>query len=415
MKKTMAAMALFGCLAGGPAGAQVPGSGMAGTPRMPATSYPPATQGVGAGRMPATPSPYAGTGTPGAAAGAPAAAAPGAAPTPAPGAAGRREFDINSPLPGPTPDDQLKPVSIALPDDPLEPYLLTKQNGPFMVLAKVFRGPDSERMALALCKELRQDYKLPAYILRSKEWPMKSNIRGVPVQAPSMTTRAAIKQPEQIRIHDEAAVLVGDEKTLQASELLLHKVKKIKPRCLEGMPKLFAWREGLSRAIRTTNPYVPAQWLYPRAPDRLVVSMNRGLRSVAHCPGTYTLQVAQFTGRSAFDLNGQGTSIARSVLDPVSSPLRTAHDDAERLADSLSRSPEFRKLGMPVYVHHDRTSSRVFVGSFNAPEETGARQMHDEMLKVAAYYNGRRKRTSDPMIVPATMLTKVKDLKKDLQ
>ena len=79
-----------------------------------------------------------------------------------------------------------------------------------MVLAQVFRGPDAERMALALCKELRQEYDLPAYILRSKSWPMKSNIRGVPIQAPSMTTRAEIKLPEQVRTHDEAAVLVGE-------------------------------------------------------------------------------------------------------------------------------------------------------------------------------------------------------------
>ena len=71
-----------------------------------------------------------------------------------------------------------------LPDDPLEPYLLTKENGPFMVLAKVFRGPDAEKMALALCKELRQDFDLPAYILRTKDFPMKSYIRGTPLHGP---------------------------------------------------------------------------------------------------------------------------------------------------------------------------------------------------------------------------------------
>src|SRR5262249_53399842 len=156
--------------------------------------------------------------------------------------------------------------------DPLEPYLLTKENGPFMVLAQVFRGVDAERMALALCKELRQEYNLPAYILRSKEFPMKSYIRGTPVQAPSETMKAAIKLPERIRIQDEAAVLVGNEKTEQGTEELLHRVKKIQPNCLQGMPKLYPWRRvNLSRAIRTTNPYVPAQWLFPRTPDRLVV------------------------------------------------------------------------------------------------------------------------------------------------
>ena len=256
-----------------------------------------------------------------------------------------------------------------LPDDPLEPYLLTKENGPFMVLAKVFRGPDSERMALALCKELRQDFGLPAYILRSKEFPMKSYIRGTPVQAPSETTRAAIKQPEQVRIHDEAAVLVGNEKTLQGERDPAPQGQEIHPKCLDGMPKLWIWREGLSHALRTTNPYVPAQWLYPRAPDRLVVQMNSGLRSIANCPGHYTLQVAQFSGRTAYDLNGPGSAMAQSILNPRSSPLQTAHDDAEKLADKLSRVPEIKQLGQPVFVYHDRTSSRVFVGSFNSPKD----------------------------------------------
>ena len=75
--------------------------------------------------------------------------------------------------------------AIALPDDPLEPYLLTKENGPFMVMAKVFRGPDAEKMALALCMELRQDFGLPAYILRTKDFPMKSYIRGTPPRPPA--------------------------------------------------------------------------------------------------------------------------------------------------------------------------------------------------------------------------------------
>src|SRR5262249_50668728 len=156
-------------------------------------------------------------------------------------------------------EDEIKPIAMDLPDDPLEPYLLTKANGPFMVLAQVFRGPEAEKMALALCKELREEHRLPAYILRSKEFPMKSYIRGTPVQAPSETMRAAIKQPEQVRIHDEAAVLVGDEKTEQGTENLLHQIKKIHPKCLQAMPQLFPWRTAsLNRAIRTTNPYAPA-------------------------------------------------------------------------------------------------------------------------------------------------------------
>jgi hypothetical protein len=387
MKKKIAAMALCGCLAGGHASAQSPVYGPTAPPQMPATpSYT-----------------------------SPASEAPAAPPS-----GTQRVFRANSNLPGPTPDDQLRQSSIPLPDDPLEPYLLTKANGPFMVLAKVFRGPDSERMALALCKELRQDFHMPAYILRSKEFPMKSYIRGTPVQAPSMTMKSAIKQPEQVRIHDEAAVLVGDEKTLAATEVLLNKVKALHPKCLDGMPALFKWREGggLARAIRTTNPYVPAQWLYPRAPDRLVVKLNSGLRSIANNPGHYTLQVAQFSGRSTYALNAENGSLVQGLIDPKSSPLQTAHDDAERLADRLARSPEIKQIGQPVFVYHDRTSSRVFVGAFKSDKDPAIVPVHNELLKAAGKLNAKDKRgrsAVDQMIVPATYLTDVDEIKSNLK
>ncbi len=385
MNTKIAAMALCGCLMGGFAVAQTPSSGQ-----------PPVA------RTPAAPSPSPAPGTNEAAPNAP------------------RTYS-GADLPGPTRDEELKPTTIVLPDDPLEPYLLTKENGPFMVLAKVFRGPDSEKMALALCKELRQDFNLPAYILRSKEFPMKSYIRGTPVQAPSVTMKSAIKQPEQIRIHDEAAVLVGNEKTLQGSEDLLHQVKKLHPKCLDGIPVLWKIREGggLARAIRTTNPYVPAQWLYPRNPDRLVIQMNAGLRSIANCPGHYTLQVAYFTGRSGFDLNGEVTMMAQRIFDTRTSPLKTAHDDAERLADKLARTPEIKQLGQPVYVYHDRTSSRVYVGAFNSTEDPAAMAVHEELVKAAGKYNAtkdwRGHPVLDQMIVPATMLTNVDDIKSQMR
>lgn len=382
MNRKFAAMALCGCLACGSAGAQTPPTGAppsAGMPPAPATSP---GSNAGARVQPGVPQAYA----------------------------------ANA-MPEPLKEDEIKPVAMALPDDPLEPYLLTKENGPFMVLAQVFRGPLAEKMALALCKELRQDYNLPAYILRSKEFPMKSYIRGTPVQAPSETMRAAIKQPEQVRIHDEAAVLIGNEKTLQGSEDLLHHVKKIHPKCLQAIPQIFPWRTAsLSRAIRTTNPYVPAQWLYPKTPDRLIVQMNSGIRSIANCPGHYTIQVAQFSGHTAYDLYGKGMSAFDKIINPDKSPLKTAHDDAEKLAEQLAKSPDVQRLGQPVFVYHDRTTSRVFIGSFKSTDDPSALVVHEELLKVAGKINGTAKDrwgrpVTDKMVIPATMLTSVDDLK----
>src|SRR5262249_53339525 len=80
----------------------------------------------------------------------PAPGAPGAggngARSPASGAPGDGPvFEAPTALPAPTTPDQPNAPAMALPMDPIEPFLLTRDNGPFMVMAKTFRGPDAER------------------------------------------------------------------------------------------------------------------------------------------------------------------------------------------------------------------------------------------------------------------------------
>jgi hypothetical protein len=313
-------------------------------------------------------------------------------------------------IPELTSPDQLKDPSAALPNDPIEPYLLTKDNGPFMVLAKTFRGPESQRLALALAMELRQEYGLPAYVLRTKDWPGRSNIRNVPPQADPMVARASVKAPENYRTYDEAAVLVGDEKTQEAAAKLHHQVKKIKPKCLDNVSSLFPWREGLAKAIRTTNPYVASQNLYTHKADRLVVEMNSGEGSVAQCPGMYTLQIAEFSGRATFN---EKDSAFQGHLALLKSPLRTAASDAEKLANVLRKDKDVAKLGQPIYVYHDRTSSRVYAGSFNTPDDPRAVAMRDSLLKLAVPLidPSSRRKTVDSMIVPAGTLTDLSAIK----
>ena len=300
-------------------------------------------------------------------------------------------------VPEPTPVHELKPPTIELPNEPIEPYLLTKENGPFMVLAKTFRGADAERMALALVKELRHEYHLPAYILRTKDMPGKSLIRGTPPTAPSEVMAPDIKMPEKIRTFDEAAVLVGNEKTLADSEKLLKHVRKIKPKCLDGMSSPFPWRTGLSYAFRTTNPYVPAQTLFPRPKDRLVVQMNSGHRSIANCPGRYSLQVADFSGRSAYQFSTQSQQF-QLFPNLQNSPLRTAHDDAEKMAEKLANDPEVQRLGQPIYVYHDRTSSQVFIGSFNSDAGSRGHRGTRQLLKLAVPLMNKKRTARRPSI-----------------
>ena len=238
-------------------------------------------------------------------------------------------------------------------------------------------------------------------------------IRGVPPQAPQFAMKDDVALPELLRTLDEAAVLVGNEKTTKDAFDLMHKVKKIHPVCIDGMPQMWHFRkgEGLSRAIQTTNPFVPAEDLFPRTPDVMVASMNDGPHNIRHCPGRYTLPIANFSGRSTPVFDNQTNPRSLNIL-AAKSPLATAADDAERLAEALSKDREIQKLGVQPYVYHDRYSSRVTIGSFNSPDDPAAQRVHNRLLEIAVDLNNRR--VTSTMIVPATALLDLNTIKPQL-
>jgi hypothetical protein len=339
-----------------------------------------------------------------------------------------RVFRTGTVLPAPLSPDEVPAATIVLPTEPLEPYLLTKDAGPFMVNAYVFRGPDATRYAQALAIELRKVHHLPAYVFHLKFQPGRSNVRGVPPTAPDYVRTPHLAEPEKDRTYDEAAVLVGHCKSVDESEKVLHQVKKIHPQCLDQVPSILPWRKGhgLGRATLTTNPLAAAQNLYPgkadhfhpgqavdpsvltsrfetpadgstlmvnhqvverpvgtRRVDPFVKKLNAGPRSIFQCPGPYTLQVAEFSGRKSLVTNLGGAPPSRDDASLRQSPLLTAHEDAEELAASLAKSEELRRLGCQPYVYHDRTASRVTVGSFQASNDPRAEPVRQAVLKLS--------------------------------
>jgi hypothetical protein len=322
----------------------------------------------------------------------------------------------DSEVPAPTDPSQLQPGTLVVPNDPIEPWLLTKEAGPFMVTARIFRGPEAERYALALAMELKKDYGLPAYIMRTKDFPMRSFVRGIPPNAPPYMNKSQLSEPEKTRTHDEAAVLVGNEKTLQDSLTLLNKVKHIKPKCLDQVPGIYIWRKGLNTAYRTTNPYVPAQDLFPgrTQKDRMLEQMNSGPRSVNYCPGRYSLQVAEFSGRTVINPQDKDASILSGDW-LKKSPLRTAGDDAERVAEALARDKRVQPTGFQPYVYHDLTSSKVLIGSFSSPDDPKAVELRDTMLRVAVAVTQDQRTWRGIVIAPASYLTDLEDPNKPIK
>src|SRR5262249_52203028 len=81
--------------------------------------------------------------------------------------------------PDPVAFEDLKAPSIPAPVEPIDEFLLQKENGPFMVSAHTFTGPEAAKYAQILAMELRRDYHLPAYVWLAKVQPLRSNVWGV--------------------------------------------------------------------------------------------------------------------------------------------------------------------------------------------------------------------------------------------
>jgi hypothetical protein len=101
--------------------------------------------------------------------------------------------------------------------------LLKKENGPWMVQARIFRGPSAATLARILAMELRDDYEFSAYIYRDDQKPFV-----------------------------EISVLVGNLKTEDDAKSLLNRVRRIVSKRLVGHVPLTLTT--LKTAKVTANP-----------------------------------------------------------------------------------------------------------------------------------------------------------------
>ncbi len=291
----------------------------------------------------------------------------------------------------------LEEVAAAVPELPegvhIQQFMLTREAGPWMVLAKTFRGPEAETMAMALVLELRGRHGLPAWIFKKNMMPGGSLMQGVVPTAPRNRS-TAVDELGRVRRYDEASVLVGGVATRDQQERLWRKVKSINPEVLKSAPDLFR-RKGLHKAFRCPNPFWPAQDLYPKVKDPLVVKMNAGPNNIHQCQGQYTLVVADFTGRFAQGAEKYVSKSNDAMWEKIpflkaqsrflnadwlgNSPLARAGDDAEALAKRINREERIVKSGHRAYAYHDRTSSKVLVGSFMRPDDPQMAPLFEEL------------------------------------
>ncbi len=281
-----------------------------------------------------------------------------------------------------------------VPADPNHDYRLTKENGPWTILACSFSGEGAEDQARELVLEMRKRYKLPAYLHEMRFDLDEAEGRGL----------NRYGGPVQMRYRrgntvDEIAVLVGDFPAVDDPEAqrTLRRLKQFKPDCLkadESRPttqNLAGWRAlasrlthnseatgPLSKAFVTTNPMLPKEYYAPKGVEPEILEWNTGIKySLLDCPGRYTLQIATFKGNTLIKQN-EIKAIEQGTRN-LQSGLAEAADKANRLCLAL------RLKGYDAYQFHDRYASIVTVGSFDSvgtPRKDGKLEINPTIHKL---------------------------------
>ncbi|MBE6429136.1 MAG: hypothetical protein E7028_11275 [Planctomycetaceae bacterium] len=281
------------------------------------------------------------------------------------------------------------------------PYLVTEKNGPWFVNACVFADPDSNvaaEKAVALVKELREKFRLSAYIYvkEGEGETMEGRPYYVvdpknPEAPPQISNRYYYLNPG---VAKEFAVLVGDFASLEdpRAQRALNQIRVMKPECMTSSssshPLVAKNNEApLARAFVTSNPLLPREYYVAPGLDSVVLAANKDIKrySLLDCPGKYTVQVAVLKGVTT--LNQQRIAQIQENdargLSIKGQTLSEADEKAVILCDAL------RSKGYEAYVFRDRYASIVTVGSFDnvGNEVNGQFTFDPEVLKIIKLFS----------------------------
>ena len=309
-------------------------------------------------------------------------------------------------------------------------YTVTERQGPWMVMAASFAGPEAREQARELVLELRRRSNLEAYI-HERSFDFTKPVEGNGFTNTDGNLRRRVMRYRQNVRFDEFAVLVGNFDSVNDSGVAksLKKIKFLHPTCLDitkgkGTTRRFAGLRDLQRrfhvnkdkqkkgpmgnAFLTRNPLLPDDFFERQAIDPLVLEMNRDVKfSLLRNRGRFTVRVATFRGRSTMKLD-EIQRIKNGAK--MKSTLADAADRAHRLTMAL------RKKGHEAYEFHDRYQSLVTVGSFmELGRETAAGiQLTPPIQRIMNTFKGKQRQVPG-LAAPTTTSQTIAGVPLDLQ
>lgn len=274
-------------------------------------------------------------------------------------------------------------------------FAVTPEVGPWMICVASYRGEESRANAEDMCRELRNEYRVAAFVFnraddeRRAEADRVAQIReqhkrrlresGLPED-----TRLPIKT---IRIEDQYAVLVGGFKDDTVARKKLDEIRKLKPSDkLQGKAYVpdpsGKMREQAVNPFQSAfvcrNPRVPKEKIgQDEGPDPRLKDYNAGESfSLLKCSSPWTLVVKSYSGAAVI----QSQNASKSVMEKL---MRFGKNDAMLNANSKQAHEvaEFlKRFGFESYVLHTEYSSYVTIGGFSGPDDPKLIQMQQAFV-----------------------------------
>ena len=278
----------------------------------------------------------------------------------------------------------LKPVEA----DPNKDYVLTEMDGPYLIFAAAFSGPNAKQDAHSLVLELRKNHKWNAFVYeKTFTFDVKKDFK----QAANPYTKTTAKYMNS-GSGTEFAVLIGNFSSLDDKQLdkTLAEVRQCQPASLKGK----ASPTPFSMAFPLANPLLPPE-TQRGVVDDFVVSLNKDRPySLLRNPGRYTVQIATFTG---------SVMAKTAELDKLAArkPQKTDLEKGEQAAVALCKA--LREQRVEAYEFHDRYTSIVTVGSFDqqhlrrAPDGTVI--LDPQIIQIMQQYQAKKEGNSPAKIV----------------
>ena len=268
-------------------------------------------------------------------------------------------------------------------DEAGDDYGLTQQSGPWLIIAASFSGDGAEHQASKLAHELRNRFRLRAYV-HEMNFDFSDETPGRGLDEYGAPIRRRYQRGDKVR---ELSVLIGDFSSIDDPEAqqMLDRIKTLHPDALnvdvsktaQSMAQMRRFEDALleklgrprtrgpmAQAFFTRNPLLPREYFVPKGIDPFVAKMNKGVEhSLLDCPGDYTVQVATFRGKTILQTSAQQEPAEKSLWGRTkkveNNPLIEAAENAHLLTEEL------RAHGFEAYEFHDRNESIVTIGSFS--------------------------------------------------